>query len=67
MDPKKSLSQGNIIPQCQKCNQGDRDRWVYDDKGRVIKISNPKVINFCDEEVQLAIYKILKKKYDSKK
>ena len=66
MDPKKPLIRGNIIPQCQKCNQADRDRWVYDEKGRVIKINNPNVIKFCDQEVQLAIYNILKKKYDSK-
>lgn len=67
MDQNKPLAKGNIIPQCQKCNQGDRNRWVYDEKGRVIKISNPKVINFCEEEVQNAIYKILKKKYETKK
>ncbi len=26
MDPHKPLVAGNIIPQCQKCNRGDRDR-----------------------------------------
>lgn len=64
MNPKKPLLTGNIIPQCQKCNQADRDRWVYDEKGRVIKVANPNVIKMCDEEVQLAIYKILKAKYE---
>jgi len=52
MDPNKPLVPGNIIPQCQKCNRGDRNRWVYDDKGRVIKVANPNVINFCDLDVQ---------------
>jgi hypothetical protein len=66
MNPRKPLVAGNIIPQCQKCNQADRDRWVYDDKGRVIKINNPSIINFCDEDVQLAVYKILQNKYVSK-
>ena len=55
MNPKKPLVAGNIIPQCQKCNQADRDRWVYDEKGRVVKVANPSVINMCDEEVQFAM------------
>ena len=50
-DPHKSLTVGNIIPQCQKCNRGDRNRWVYDDKGRVIKIADPYVIKMCDKSV----------------
>ncbi|OGH42001.1 MAG: hypothetical protein A3H79_00210, partial [Candidatus Levybacteria bacterium RIFCSPLOWO2_02_FULL_36_8b] len=40
MDPNKPLVAGNIIPQCQKCNRGDRNRWVCDDKGRVIKLAD---------------------------
>jgi len=66
MNPRKSLVSGNILPQCQKCNQADRDRWVYDEKGRVVKINNPNVIRSCDEEIQLAVFEILKAKYDSK-
>lgn len=64
MNPKKPLVAGNIIPQCQKCNQADRDRWIYDEKGRVIKIANPNVIKMCDEDVQLAVFQILKTKYE---
>jgi hypothetical protein len=52
MDPNKPLIAGNIIPQCQKCNRGDRNRWVYDEKGRVIKLANPQVIKTCDKEVR---------------
>jgi len=63
MDPRKPLESGNIIPQCEKCNRGDRNRWIYDERGRVIKIANPSVINSCDEKVQLSIYKILSKKF----
>ncbi|OGR83285.1 MAG: hypothetical protein A2901_09805 [Elusimicrobia bacterium RIFCSPLOWO2_01_FULL_54_10] len=59
MDPRKPLAAGNIIPQCQKCNRGDRNRWVYDEKGRVIKISNPGVIRTSDREVRKGVYKIL--------
>ncbi|MDD5528105.1 MAG: hypothetical protein PHO56_03995 [Patescibacteria group bacterium] len=59
MDPNKPLVAGNIIPQCQKCNRGDRNRWIYDDKGRVIKLANPQVIKACDKDVRKAAYRIL--------
>lgn len=59
MDPRQPLVAGNIIPQCQKCNRGDRNRWVYDEKGRVIKVANPEVIRTCDKEIRIKIYKIL--------
>ena len=39
MDPSKELKEGNIIPQCQFCNRADRNRWVYDAKGRVVEIA----------------------------
>lgn len=58
-DPHKPLVAGNIIPQCQKCNRGDRNRWVYDDKGRVIKIANPYVIKMCDQSIRKKVYGIL--------
>lgn len=63
MNPNKPLIAGNIFPQCQKCNRGDRNRWVYDDKGRVIELANPQVINACDMEVQKRIYNILYHKF----
>lgn len=55
-DPSKPLEPGNIIPQCNKCNQPDRNYWIYDDKGRVIKIANAKVIDHCSRQVQKEIY-----------
>ena len=61
-DPEKSLA-NNIIPQCQKCNRADRNRWVYDDKGRVVKIANAEVLKYCSEFVQRRAYEILYKKY----
>jgi hypothetical protein len=59
-DPNKPLRPGNIIPQCQKCNRADRNRWVYDDKGRVIKLADPLFVKNFDKEVRCKIYKILK-------
>lgn len=39
MNPSAPLVEGNIIPQCQVCNRGDRNRWIYDKTGRVIEIA----------------------------
>lgn len=59
MDPSKPLKPGNVIPQCQKCNRADRNNWVYDDKGRVVKLANPEVIRRSDKEVRRKVYQIL--------
>ena len=39
MDPRKPMSEDNIIPQCSWCNQTSKDRWVYDRLGRVKAIT----------------------------
>ncbi len=66
MNPNKPLVAGNIIPQCQKCNRADRNRWVYDDKGRVIKLAKPSFILNSNEEVLKKVYRILYKKFHGK-
>ncbi len=58
-DPNKPLVPGNMIPQCQKCNRADTNNWVYDDRGRVIKLANPSVIKKSDREIRWRVYKIL--------
>lgn len=63
MDPSKPLGPGNLIPQCTKCNQPARDFWVFDDKGRVVAVANPVVIDRSSEDVQLRIYERLYRKY----
>lgn len=65
-DPNKPLRPGNIIPQCQKCNRADRNRWVYDDKGRVIKLAKPNFILNSDKEVVWKVHQILYKKFGGK-
>ncbi|OGX23120.1 MAG: hypothetical protein A3J51_02970 [Omnitrophica WOR_2 bacterium RIFCSPHIGHO2_02_FULL_45_21] len=62
-DPHKPLAPENIIPQCQKCNRPDRNRWVYDDKGRVIKLADPLFVKNFDKEVRSKIYKILREEF----
>ena len=59
MDPTKPLIEGNIIPQCEKCNRADRNNWAYDERGRVVKLVNPIVIKKSDKEVRFKVYKIL--------
>lgn len=64
MNPLMPLEEGNIIPQCEKCNRADRNYWIYDKKGRVVAIANEKVIDKCSKEIQLKIYERLKKKFE---
>ena len=64
MNPLKPLEEGNIIPQCEKCNRADRNYWIYDKKGRVIAIANEKVIDKCSIELQRRIYERLKLKFE---
>jgi len=59
MDPNKPLGPGNIIPQCEKCNRADKNSWVYDERGRVIKLANPIVIKRSEKEIRWKVYKIL--------
>lgn len=66
MDPNKPLVAGNMLPQCQKCNQGDRNRWVYDQRGRVIKLAKPSFVKNFDKDVRWKIYTILYKEFKGK-
>ena len=63
MDPTRPLGPGNVIPQCIKCNQPARDFWIFDDKGRVVAVANPQVVDRSSESVQFRIYEKLYRKY----
>ena len=63
MDPATPLEPGNVIPQCLPCNQASRDFWVFDDKGRVVAVANPAVIDRSSEDVQRQIYERLSRKF----
>lgn len=58
-DPGKPLTIDNIIPQCQFCNGASQNLFVFDNKGRVIKIYDPRFVLKSDEEIQLAMLKLL--------
>lgn len=39
-DPNRSLSIDNCIPQCEYCNQTNKDYFVYDENGKILKLNN---------------------------
>lgn len=65
-DPNKPLSSTNTIPQCQYCNRADRNNWIYDDNGRVVKVANPRVVLKSSKDVKKEMYLLLKKDLDEK-
>lgn len=44
MDPNKTLSLDNSIPQCQVCNGVYQDDYVFNEKGRVTAVASPKPV-----------------------
>ena len=66
MNPSKSLSLNNIIPQCEKCNRADRNFFIYNKKGRIIALASPKFVLRGSEKLQKQILGILTKKFNKK-
>ncbi len=68
MNPQKSLSPENIIPQCQECNQGDRNRWIYDNRGRVVGLTDDalfdRIKKIPTKKIARIIYDYLNKKFN---
>lgn len=60
LNPDKPLTYGNIIPQCSKCNKPDRNYFVYNKKGRVIKISDPSFVLKSTNKVKKEMLRLLK-------
>lgn len=66
MNPEKPLEEGNIIPQCQECNRGDRNRWIYDKRGRVTDLTQEALlqrIKRLDKKNSLIVVNFLKNKF----
>lgn len=63
-NPNKPLEYGNIIPQCDQCNIQDRNNFVYNNKGRVIKIANPRFVLRSDKATKKAMYDLLKRELE---
>lgn len=63
-NPNLPLEKGNIIPQCQYCNQNIyKDDFIFTTEGRPQSINNPKYILKSSDIVQKAMYEILKEKF----
>lgn len=60
MDPNKSLTKTNIIPQCERCNQIDQDNFVYTNRGIIRKISNAKFVLKSNKKVKEEMFELLK-------
>ena len=66
MNPELPLEEGNVIPQCQECNRGDRNRWIYDVRGRVVGITQEALlqrIRKLDKKASIVVVDFLKKKF----
>lgn len=66
MNPEKPLEKGNMIPQCQECNRGDRNRWIYDKRGRVVGMTQEALlqrIKKLDKKNSLIVVDFLKNKF----
>ena len=68
MNPCKPLVDGNIIPQCQICNEPYKNRWIFDKTGRVIEVASSadgarivkKFLKNSSEDIQRDIFNYLK-------
>lgn len=66
-NPNLPLESGNIIPQCQYCNQNIyKDDFIFTLEGRPQSINNPRYILKSTDAVQLEMYKLLKVKFGGK-
>lgn len=63
-DPHGDMSDSNIIPQCQECNQAYRDKVVFDEQGLVCAVASPELVLNASIEIKKKILQILQK--DSK-
>lgn len=63
-DPRgASDDMGNIIPQCQFCNQAYRGDFTFDDRGRVRAVADVGPVSRASESVQRRIWRYLKRKF----
>lgn len=64
VNPNLPLEPGNIIPQCEYCNQNVyKNDFVFTLEGRPQSINNPTYILKSTEHVQKQMYEILKEKF----
>ena len=58
-DPGKPMTDFNIIPQCQICNKVAKDNWIFDDYGRVARITAQGLLSRHSRKQKEALLKAL--------
>lgn len=61
MNPRKTLTLDNTIPQCQYCNQTYQDYFIFNEHGRVIAVNNPLILLKSPKPIQDEMISILLK------
>lgn len=65
INPNLPLQIGNVIPQCEYCNQNIyKNDFIFSPEGFPLKINNPNYIFHSDENVQKQMYELLKQKFN---
>ena len=64
MDPFKSLTIENTIPQCQFCNQTYKDNFVFNEQGRIITVASIEPIRKAHKLTKKQILNFLLKDKD---
>lgn len=59
MDPRRSLSLDNTIPQCEYCNQTYLDYFIFDENGRIIAVNNPEILLKSPKDIQDEMISVL--------
>ena len=59
MDPRKTLTLENTIPQCQYCNQTYKDYFMFNEYGRVVAVNNPLILLKSPKDIQDEMITIL--------
>ena len=67
IDPLKTLTIDNIIPQCQLCNQIYKDNFVFDEQGRVTAVASLEPIRKANQSIKEEILNFLLKLKDNSK
>lgn len=65
MNPRKSLTLDNTIPQCQYCNQTYKDYFIFNEYGRVIAVNNPLILLKSPKTIQDEMITVLLKEREN--
>ena len=63
IDPAKAPVLGNVIPQCQVCNQAYLDDFIFDEKGRVTAVASFRPVRGAHKEIRRSIFEELKREF----